>query len=165
MLFLTDLRNLGRGAVPAGLVLLMSPLIAAIGQVFVKRWGSGASSVLLNRNAMAIGAIGLCATAFVFERPLDVVWTSSAIGSIVYLSLVGTVVAFGLYFWLLRTSPAYLLGLIAYVTPVIAVSLGVVVRDESVGRHTVAGGFDGTRGNRARRSSPAREVGRAIATR
>ena len=59
--------------------------------------------------------------------------------SFVYLALVGTVVAFSLYFWLLRHTPATKLGLIAYVTPAVALYLGWAVRDEPVRASTLGG--------------------------
>jgi drug/metabolite transporter (DMT)-like permease len=137
-LFATDLRDLGAGAVPAGLVLLVSPLISSFGTTFVKRRGAGTSSLLLNRNAMWVGTALLWLVTLVFERrPFH--WTGPAIFSLVYLSLFGTVVAFGLYFWLLRHEAANRLSVIAYVTPGVALVLGVFVADEPLGPWTLAG--------------------------
>ncbi len=56
-----------------------------------------------------------------------------------YLALFGTVLAFGLYFWLLRHAPATRLGLIALCTPVVAVTLGAAFAGESIGLATLAG--------------------------
>ena len=66
-------------------------------------------------------------------------FTPAAIASVAYLALVGTVVTFGLYFWLLRSVPAGRLSLIAYVIPAVALFLGFAVGDEPVGRFTLAG--------------------------
>jgi O-acetylserine/cysteine efflux transporter len=52
---------------------------------------------------------------------------------------VGTVVAFGIYFWLLRYAPAYKLSLIAYVVPAIALTLGTLLGEEPLGWHTALG--------------------------
>jgi drug/metabolite transporter (DMT)-like permease len=137
-LFATDLRGLGAGAVPAGLVLLLSPFVSAFGTTLVKKHGARTSSVLLNRNAMWIGAGLLWLFTGLFERrPFH--WTGSAIFSLAYLSLFGTVVAFGLYFWLLRHVPANRMSVIAYVTPGVALVLGVLVADEPIGPGTLAG--------------------------
>lgn len=137
-LFLTDLRGLGAGAVPAGAVLLLSPLVSAFGTTYVKRFGAGTSSLLLNRNAMWIGAAGLGLVALVFERqPFR--WTGTAVFSLLYLALLGTVLTFGLYFWLLRHVAANRLSVIAYVTPGIALLLGSLVAGEPIGAWTLAG--------------------------
>jgi drug/metabolite transporter (DMT)-like permease len=88
---------------------------------------------------MWIGASLLGLAALFFERRSAVVWTPGAILSVVYLALFGTVLAFGLYFWLLRHTAANRLSVISYVTPAIALALGVAVRGEQVTPFTLAG--------------------------
>jgi drug/metabolite transporter (DMT)-like permease len=137
-LFFTDLRGLGPGAVPAGAILLLSPLVSAFGTTYVKRFGAGTSSLFLNRNAMWIGAAGLGLVALLFERqPFR--WTGTAVFSLAYLSLFGTVLTFGLYFWLLRQVAANRLSVIAYVTPGIALLFGALVAGERIGPWRLAG--------------------------
>ena len=138
-LFATDLRGLGPEAIPAGAVLLLSPLVSAIGTTFVKKHGAGTSSMLLNRNAMWVGAAVLWTAALALERGASYRWTGMALFSLGYLALFGTVTAFGLYFWLLRHTPANRMSVIAYVTPAVALSLGLVVRHEPIGPWTLAG--------------------------
>jgi drug/metabolite transporter (DMT)-like permease len=138
-LFLTDIRNIGENAIPAALVMCQSPLSSAIGTTVLKRHGAGVSSVLLNRNAMWIGAALLCAAAAVFERGAQATWTGVAVASVIYLALVGTAVTFGLYFWLLRHMPAHKLSLISYVTPAIALLLGAFIGREPFTAFTAAG--------------------------
>ncbi len=139
LLFLTDLRSFGASAVPAALILFISPIVSAAGTVLVKRYGAATSSLLLNRNAMFVGAGVLLALAWTFERDATVVWSAQAVASVVYLALVGTVVTFGLFFWLMRHAPAYRMSLIAYITPVIALALGWSVGSEPVTQTTLAG--------------------------
>lgn len=140
LLFSTDLESLGPAAVPAGLVLLLSPLASAIGNLAVKRHGAGMSSVLLNQRAMAIGAPVLVLLALAREPVSELRLTPGALASVLYLTLVGTVLAFGLYFWLLRYAAAHVLALISYVVPLIALTLGVLLEGEPFGRSTAAGG-------------------------
>lgn len=137
----TDLPDIGGGAVTAGLVLLVSPLAVAFGTVIIKREGRGVCSVLLNRDAMALGAALLLMVALFTERDAPAAWTPRAVGSIVYLAIAGTVVTFGLYHWVLRFAPAHQLALIAYVTPVLALALGVALRNEPVGPNTLVAGL------------------------
>jgi drug/metabolite transporter (DMT)-like permease len=81
----------------------------------------------------------LVAVAWLFERDLEPRWTAAAIASVVYLSLTGTVVTFGLYFWLLRRVAANRRSLISYVTPAIALLLGGLVGKEPITWWTVMG--------------------------
>lgn len=138
LLFATDLRALSATAVPSALVTLLSPTISMVGTALLKRYGKHASSVLLNRDAMWFGAAILGAMALWQERDARAVWTPAAIASVVYLALVGTALAFGVYFWLLRRTKASTLSLIAYVTPAIALTLGALVRGEPVTAWTLA---------------------------
>lgn len=118
------------GASPAmAALLLLSPLVSAVGTTLVKKHGSGASSLLLNRNGMLFGAALLLVAAFVCEAPLAMVWSWRATVATLYLALCGTALTFGVYFWLLRTAPASKLSLITYVTPVLAMLLGAAVGD------------------------------------
>lgn len=139
LLFRTDLYGLSAGAVGVGAVYLLSPFVSAIGQTCIKRHGQGASSVLLNRGALTLGMVLLWILALTLERGAELRFSRSALFSIAYLAVVGTCVAFGLYYWVLRTTPAYKMSLIAYVTPVIALFLGWSVGKEPVGLSTLCG--------------------------
>ena len=110
-------------------LLLLSPVIATVGLTLVKKYGSGTSSVVLNRNGMLLGAALLAAVAFAREEPLQMPWTTASLLATLYLAVFGTALTFGIYFWLLRTAPASMLALINYVTPVLAMVLGELVGD------------------------------------
>jgi drug/metabolite transporter (DMT)-like permease len=139
LLFFTDLRNFGAEGVPAALVLFLSPLVSTIGNILVKKHGAKTNSVALNRNGMLLGGAVLTVVALLTERGADAHWTRGAIASVAYLALFGTVLTFGLYFWLLRFVDAHKLSLIAYVTPAIALTLGPLVRGEPMTKNTIAG--------------------------
>ena len=167
----TDVRDLGPEAVPAGLFLLLSPFSSALATPFIKRAG-GTSSALLNRNGLLLGSVLLLPIAWTLERDAPARWTPGALGSIAYLALVGTVLAFGLYFWLLRHASATAMSLIAFAVPMIALALGAVLGAEPVGPRTVAGMLAilsgvalvvlGKGGRGARLRSPARSAAEPV---
>lgn len=139
LLFSTDVAAVGPQAVSTGLVLLVSPLLSALGQTQIKRHGAAVSSLLLNRNGMAVGTLVLAGAALVAERDAPVQWTAQAVASVLYLAVIGTSVTFGLYFWALRYAPAYRMSVISYLTPVLALTVGAVAGGEPVGPETIAG--------------------------
>jgi drug/metabolite transporter (DMT)-like permease len=139
LLFRTDLRGFGPDGVPTALLLMLSPVSVVVGTTLVKRYGGGVSSTLLNRNGMFVGAALLLGAAAALERGADVSWTTPAVASVLYLSVMGTVVTFSLFFWLLRYVPAHRMALIAYVTPALALFLGWAFADEPVTASTLAG--------------------------
>ncbi|MEN3610280.1 EamA family transporter [Plantactinospora sp. ZYX-F-223] len=57
-----------------------------------------------------------------------------------YLTLAGSLVAFTAYVWLLRHAPISLVSTYAYVNPVVAVTLGALLLDESVTGRVLLGG-------------------------
>ncbi|MCX4242394.1 DMT family transporter [Paraliomyxa miuraensis] len=139
VLFATDLRRIGGEALWTGAFLLLSPLSAAAGQVLVKRHGPAVSATLLNRNGMIVGATALWLVALPLETQSSATFTGQAVAGLAYLALVGTVVSFGLYYWLLRYVDASRLSLIAYVTPALALWLGWAAGDEPLTRSTIGG--------------------------
>jgi drug/metabolite transporter (DMT)-like permease len=128
-MFSGALESIGQQSIGWLLLVLASPVVSATGTTLVKKYGSGTSSVLLNRNGMVFGAVLLCAAAFLREDPLVMAWTWRATVATLYLALFGTALTFGVYFWLLRRAAASMLSLISYVTPVLAMVLGAVVDD------------------------------------
>jgi drug/metabolite transporter (DMT)-like permease len=138
-LFLTDVAAISQKAVWMGLLLLLAPASVAYSTTLIKRRAQGASSLLLNRDSILIGALGLALLSVVFERPSSAVWSGSAVFSVLYLAIPGTVVTFGVYLWLLRYVPAYRLSLTAYITPVVALLLGNAIGDEPLRETTIAG--------------------------
>jgi len=139
LLFRSDVRGLGPEAVPAAALLMLSPAVSMIGQTVLKLHAGSSSSVLINRNAMLLGAVLLLLAGALTESDLEAHWTVPALLSIAYLAVAGTVVTFTLYFWLLRYAPAHRLSLIAYVTPALALTLGWLFGGEPVTAATLAG--------------------------
>ncbi len=138
-LFLTDVAAISREAVSMGLLLLLAPLSVAYSTTLIKARAQGSSSLLLNRDSILIGALGLALLSLLFERPSSVVWSGTAVFSVLYLAIPGTVMTFGVYLWLLRYVPAYRLSLTAYITPVVALLLGSAVGQEPLRASTLAG--------------------------
>jgi drug/metabolite transporter (DMT)-like permease len=138
-LFATDIASAGPRAVVMGLLLLLGPLGVTYSTVLIKRKAAGSSSLILNRDSMALGAVLLLILSALFERESTVRPTRGAVFSVLYLAVFGSVITFGAYLWLLRTVPAYRLSLVSYITPVIALLLGTVLADEPFGATTAFG--------------------------
>ncbi|MEZ5966963.1 MAG: EamA family transporter [Planctomycetota bacterium] len=137
-LFWTDLMQAGAGHVRAGLVLLLSPFVVALANVYLRPRAAGVSAVLLNRDGLLVGATLLTLLAFTCERPLQVQWSRAALFSVGYLAAFGTCLTFSLYFWMLRYLSVGTLALMSYITPLVALTLGSIV-GESYSGHTALG--------------------------
>jgi drug/metabolite transporter (DMT)-like permease len=139
MLFATDVLALGQAQLGMAFFLLLSPLISTVGTLLVKRHGAQVSSLQLNRNGMLVGAILLSLLAFALEEPMTMSLGWRACIAIAYLACFGTVLAFGVWFWMLRHRPASELAVISYVTPMIALGVGAAFGAEHVGWSTLSG--------------------------
>jgi drug/metabolite transporter (DMT)-like permease len=131
-LFVNDLSDIGPEALGYGALLLLSPLVSAIAAIVIKKHGAHVSSVQLSRNSFLVAGLCLLAGALLFERDDPVSWTPRAIFCLSYLTLFGTIIAFGLFWWLLRYGSAGKLSLIAYVVPVIALVIGQIAGERKL---------------------------------
>ena len=123
----------------ASLVFLLSPIAAALAHTAVKRWGKGIHPFSLTAVPMAITAGVMGALALITERQARFSFDAVSIGAFVYLAVLGSVVTFSLYYWLLSHLPATRVSLVAYTIPVVAVTVGVLFLDEVITARTLAG--------------------------
>jgi drug/metabolite transporter (DMT)-like permease len=130
LLFITDVSNISRDAIAWALLVLLAPAAVAASTLLIKQRAADASSILINRDSMLIGSALLFVLAFAFERDEPRNFSAGALGSIAYLALVGSVLTFGVYMWLLRRLSAYSMSLTSFVVPVLALSFGAVVGGE-----------------------------------
>jgi drug/metabolite transporter (DMT)-like permease len=147
LIYSEDLAALaGARARGAAFLFLLSPAATATANVLAKRWGAGVGPMALTAVPMAIGAVGLGGAAAILERGAPIRFDATSVACLVYLALFGSVLTFGLFFWLLARFPATKLALIAYGTPVIAVLTGTIFLGEpftarvAAGAATVLGG-------------------------
>ncbi|MGA6151356.1 MULTISPECIES: drug/metabolite exporter YedA [Stenotrophomonas] len=122
-------------ASPQGLILL---LVAPIGWAFGSIWARGLdlpSPFMTAAGQMLCGGVMLVALGLATgERPT--IWPSlSGLAAVAYLCVFGSIVAFTAYVWLLHNVRPALVASYAYVNPVIAVILGVIIGNEHFGSH------------------------------
>lgn len=112
------------------LAIVLSATCASAASVVVKRWGRNADLYTWNGVAMAIGAMGLFLLSLAARETLAVPGWPEGVLSILYLGVFGTVVTFMGYLRLLKTIPVTTMSFIAFITPIVAVILGVAVAAE-----------------------------------
>jgi drug/metabolite transporter (DMT)-like permease len=123
----------------AGIVL--AALASAHAGVLIKLGGTHIEPSVLAGVQMAGGCIPLLLAGIVLEgSPLDFQWTPLALACLAYLTIVGSVIAFLMYYWLIRHMQVTGVLMIPLVTPLVAVLIGVLFASEVVGWHTAVGG-------------------------
>lgn len=140
VVFSNQLDVAGTKALAGCAALIVSSAAAAYSNVLVKAYGKHLDPAVLAGGQMFFGMIPLLVIGLTFEgSPLRFRWTTMAVFALFYLAIVGSVVAFLLYYWLVQNMDVTNTMLIALVTPVIAVTLGVIVLDEELHWRTLLG--------------------------
>ncbi|MDO8483719.1 MAG: EamA family transporter, partial [Candidatus Limnocylindrales bacterium] len=136
----------GTGALePLGLAaILISPISWSSGSLFASHRAVLPRRPLVSTGAqMVSGGLVLLAMSGVSGElggfRIDAVSSDSLIAT-VYLTVIGSLLAFTAYGWLLRVAPLPLIATYAYVNPVVAVILGALVLREPIEPRTLVAG-------------------------
>jgi drug/metabolite transporter (DMT)-like permease len=121
-------------------VFLVAPLVAAIGDVLVKRYWSQVHAVSLTAPSLAMTAVVMAGLSLAFEDPASIELSAKAWAVILYLALFGTALAFTVYFRLLSRVRVTGLTLIAYPIPVVALLIGALGMGEVITWRVAFGG-------------------------
>lgn len=141
VVFSNQLAVAGRQALAGCVALILASIFVAYANVLVKARGTKMHPAILAAGQMFFGMLLLFAVAIPLEgNPFNLRWTPMALIALLYLAVVGSVIAFLLYYWLVVNFDVTKSMLIALVTPVVAVILGMIVLDEQIGWRTLFGG-------------------------
>ena len=142
VVFSNQLSVAGGRAFIGSVALVFSSFFVAYSNVLIKVRAAKLDPAIIAAGQMLFGLIPLLLIGIPLEgNPLYFRWTTMAVVSLFYLALVGSVVAFLLYYWLMQNMDVTKTMLIALVTPVVAVILGMIVLKEELGWRTLAGGL------------------------
>ena len=124
------------------IALLASPMLWALGSIYSAHKAVEPSdpiraiAIQMLAGSAAMVVIGLVVGDFARFDPTGV--STKSLLAIVYLAVVGSIVGYSSYIWLLRHAPLAKIGTYAYVNPVVAFVLGAWLANESITPRTVA---------------------------
>jgi drug/metabolite transporter (DMT)-like permease len=140
IVFSQQLSIAGPTALAGSVALVLSALCGSYGNVLVKAYGTQIDPFVLAAGQMICGFPPLLTLGVLTEgNPFRFHWTGMAILALAYLVIVGSVLAFTLFYWLVRHMDVVNTMLIALVTPVVAVILGMIVLHEQLNWRLFAG--------------------------
>jgi drug/metabolite transporter (DMT)-like permease len=127
---------------PAGLgAILVAPIAWSIGSLFSSHRATLPRDPLIGTGAqMVTGGLVLFAMALIAGEPARLDLPAISVPSVLaflYLLIVGSLLAFTVFGWMLRVAPLPLVTTYAYVNPVVAVILGVLILGEALDPRTV----------------------------
>lgn len=131
----------GTLALWGGLAVIIAAVSSAYSNVWTKLRGGGFAPAALAAWQMVFGLGPLLVLACWQEGdPRALHWTAAAVVCLLYLALVGSALAFFLYYWLMERVPVTKLQTIALVTPPLAVVLGWLAGGEELSVWALLGG-------------------------
>ena len=134
------------GALPAAglLAILISPIAWSSGSLYATHRAHLPRHPLVATGLqMVAGAAVLLIMAMVSGEParFDPATVSGpSFAAFLYLTVIGSIVAFTTYGWMIRVAPLPLVATYAYVNPVVAVILGAIILDEPIEPRTLLAG-------------------------
>jgi drug/metabolite transporter (DMT)-like permease len=133
LIFREHLVEFSRPDYQVGIIMIFVAVLGwAGGSVWIKRQGNAGDAFLNAGLQMFFGGIWLIPGALIFDDLTKVSWSVEAFYSLVYLVLIGSVVAYACYTYVLRKLPMTIVSLYAYVNPIVAVILGWLVLGEKL---------------------------------
>ncbi|MBI1932075.1 MAG: DMT family transporter [Ignavibacteriales bacterium] len=130
-----DIENYSLGL----LAVLLSAILQGSTAVTIKKWGTHLHPLSINAVPLFIAGISMVTLSFLLEKTSSWEFSFNAVLSIIYLSIVGTIAAFTIYYWLLKQINAVILALSSFITPIIAIILGWLVLNEKLSAQVLFG--------------------------
>jgi drug/metabolite transporter (DMT)-like permease len=141
-IFYEQLQISGFWALMGCAALVVSAASAAFANVLIKTYATNNHPLSLTAGQMIVGLVPLSFVGFITEgNPLNFNWTWRAALCVAYLAIVGSILAFWLYYWVLNRIEATKAMMIAFVTPIIAVIIGWLALGEQLPAQTALGGL------------------------
>lgn len=133
----------GEGASAAGIVVVLLASVSwAVGSFLSSRIAMPANPFATSTVEMFVGGLGLAVLGTGMGERLDPSTVSSRSWvALVYLVLVGSLIGFTAFSWLLGNAPISLVATYAYVNPAVAVALGALVLNEAITVQVIVGGL------------------------
>ncbi len=122
------------------LILLFGSLLWSIGSLYSRRARNSSSPILSSAQTMLCGGALMIIAGLVAGEARDFHFrqvTALSLGAFVYLILIGAIVGYTAYIWLLRHCDPAKVATYAYVNPVVAVLLGAFFAGETLSGRTV----------------------------
>lgn len=134
LIFADQLRLQGKMAAWGSAAVLLSAAGSALSGILIKGRGSHLDPFVVSAVQMTLGGAPLLVLGVAVEgNPLALAWTPKALFSMLYLALVGTSLAFVLWYQLLQRTLVTRAQFMPVLNTLVAVVLGAVVLHESYG--------------------------------
>jgi drug/metabolite transporter (DMT)-like permease len=115
------------------MAVIAAAILWSLGSVYSQRAKMPSLLILSTAMQMIAGGIALLVVSYVMQEWQHVAYenfSSRSLGAFVYLTLVGSLMGYTAYLWLLKNTTSFLASTYAFVNPVVAIFLGYIFADE-----------------------------------
>jgi drug/metabolite transporter (DMT)-like permease len=119
---------------------LGSAVCASLSSVMVKRFSRSYHPIASIFLPMAIGGVLLSVGGRLLEGGRAIAWNGVTVGTVLYLAVLGSVVAFGLYYWIIKHINVTVIAYQTFIIPILACVIGWIFLRETVTIHVAIGG-------------------------
>ena len=128
-----------RSDLVGGLAVVAATISYGAGAVYARRTLRGVRPTITASFQVGFAFVIVAVLALLFEHPLDITAPRDALVAVLWLGFLGTGLAYMVFFRLLASWGATRASLVAYLLPVVGVTLGVLVLHEQVDGRFLAG--------------------------
>ena len=134
-----DPADIARNDAAGEIALVGSTISYACGAVYARRNIHGLRPMIPALFQVGFALVMVLVLAFVFERPLQVGMTPTAMLAVIWLGVLGSGVAYLVFFRILGRWGATRTSMVAYLLPVVGIALGALVLQEPLAPSTLLG--------------------------
>ena len=132
LLMLPDLQRGAQANLLGQLAMIASSVSYAGAALVARSWLRGQPALVSTTGQLTMGAIWIVPLCLLIERPPLALPSAPALGSWLALTLLGTVVAYIIYFRLIERTSAAFVSTVTYIVPVFGLILGALILGESL---------------------------------
>ena len=124
-------------------IILFGNLCWSLGSFLASHMETPSNPLVLSTFEMAGASVALFIAGMIHRESISDFMDASARswGGWIYLVTVGSLIGYTVYTWLLENAPITLVSTYAYVNPIVAVALGIVIFNETLTTNIVVGGL------------------------
>lgn len=114
------------------LAIVLSAIMQAFMAVTIKKHGKYLNPLTMNLVPMLIAGIVMLLVGSIIEDISKINLTERGVLAVLYLAVIGSVVTFTSFYWLLKKVSVIIMSLIAFITPIVAIFLGWLLYGETL---------------------------------
>lgn len=139
LIFYNEFGNISTSQIMAMITIIITAIIQSIGLIALRKLSHDMNPVHINFIPILMSIVPILLISLIIEDYSNIYFDTRSSISILYLSIFCTVIAFIIYVWLVKYIEAVVLSTSAFINPLFAILIGVLVMKEQFTKHTYIG--------------------------